>query len=108
MDSVGKARLGICFLLALMVGGATVVLPTPALASERAMRVDTVPAPTGISVSSAGTGPIAKFAQLDVAPFEHGWRQLGGTGGRRGPGPDSVGREVEPMDGPRGRRRGRT
>ncbi len=70
MDSVGKARLGICFLLALMVGGATVVLPTPALASERAMRVDTVPAPAGISVSSAGTGLVAKFAQLEVAPFD--------------------------------------
>ncbi len=70
-NDVAKVRLGICFLLALMVGGATMVLPTPALATERAMRVDTVLPPVDGPVASAGVGGLlARFAQADVAPFD--------------------------------------
>ncbi|HSH60708.1 MAG TPA: peptidoglycan recognition protein, partial [Acidimicrobiales bacterium] len=70
-NDVAKVRLGICLVLALLVGGATMVLPTPALATERAMRVDTVLAPTdGSVVSAAASGLVAKFAQVDVAPFD--------------------------------------
>ncbi len=69
-SNIGRARLGPCLLLALLMGAAGVVMPIPALATERAMRVDTE-IPAGV-VTASGLhpgGPIAVYASAEAPPF---------------------------------------
>lgn len=51
-SGASRTRIGLCLLLALVLGAASVGVPTPALAVERAMRVDTE-VPAGVVAASA-------------------------------------------------------
>jgi uncharacterized protein with LGFP repeats len=67
-----KTRLRIC-LLALVVGSSAVVLPVPALATERSMRVDTIDPPAVASVEATGAGgreDDASTRVVDLEPFD--------------------------------------
>jgi uncharacterized protein with LGFP repeats len=67
-----KTRLGICLLLALVLGASAVVVPVPAVATERAMEVDTVDDPAVASVNAAGTSDQGGTPTqvVDVEPFD--------------------------------------
>jgi hypothetical protein len=68
-NQAGRRRLGICVTLALLAGMAAVVLPTPVIAAERGMRVDTV-LPSALGAAASATSRLSQFLQVDIAPFE--------------------------------------
>ncbi len=62
--------------MALLLGASAVVLPLPAVASERAMEVDTVvPLPVTATAEAGQAPPLPRFGQVDVSPF----RMLGAS-----------------------------
>ena len=75
-----RIRLGICTVLALLLGMAAVVVPTPALAVERTMRVDTISAPGGTKAAELGNAGRALFSQVEIAPFAMVGASWAGTG----------------------------
>jgi len=65
----GRYRLGVCILLALLMGMAAVVIPTPVMAAERTMRVETV-LPAALESVTGLTSGLPQFVQSGIAPFD--------------------------------------
>ncbi len=67
-NRAGRYRLGICITVALLLGTAAVIIPTPVIAAERGMRVDTV-VPSALNSAGGATTTLSQFLQVDIAPF---------------------------------------
>ncbi len=65
----GRYRLRICIPLALLIGAAAVVVPTPVVATERTMRVETV-VPSAIEGVTGLASRLPQFFQSDLSPFQ--------------------------------------
>ena len=65
----GRYRLGICIPLALLIGLAAVVIPTPVMAAERTMDVQTV-VPSVLGGGAGLTSRLSQFVQSDLDPFQ--------------------------------------
>lgn len=70
MRSAARVRLGISLLVATVAGSLAVVVPTPALGVEQAMRVDTVVPPTPFGAAGLeGGGVGSRFIEPETALF---------------------------------------
>ena len=64
-------RLGVCALVALLIGGVAVLVPTPVLAMERSMGVDTeIPGGSVTALAQGPGGPVGKFGRPETNAFD--------------------------------------